>query len=120
MNAATCEGELNCPMAVGIVGGATRVHRLAQTGLKILGVQSARQLAEVAAAVGLAQNLAAMRALATDGIQSGHMRMHARQLAIAAGAHTEDVLTIAQQMKEEGEIRLERAKELANQRKSRS
>ena len=113
-------GRIELPLAVGIVGGATRVHRLAQTALKILGVQSARQLAEVAAAVGLAQNLAAMRALATDGIQSGHMRMHARQLAIAAGAHTEDVVAIAQQMKEEGKIRLERARELVNQRKSRS
>ncbi len=113
-------GRIELPLAVGIVGGATRVQRLAQTALKILGVQSARQLAEVAAAVGLAQNLAAMRALSTDGIQSGHMRMHARQLAIAAGAHTEDVLAIAQQMKEEGKIRLERARELVNQRKSRS
>ncbi|MCY4018334.1 MAG: hydroxymethylglutaryl-CoA reductase, degradative [Chloroflexi bacterium] len=111
-------GRIELPLAVGIVGGATRVQRLAQTALKILGVQSARQLAEVAAAVGLAQNLAAMRALATDGIQSGHMRMHARQLAIAAGAPTEDVVAIAQQMKAEGKIRLERARELVNQRKS--
>lgn len=113
-------GRIELPMAVGIVGGATRVQRLAQTALKILGVQSARQLAEVAAAVGLAQNLAAMRALATDGIQSGHMRLHARQLAIAAGADTDDVVAIARQLQEEGKIRLERAKELVNQRKSRS
>ncbi len=113
-------GRIELPLAVGIVGGATRVHRLARTALKILGVRSARQLAEVTAAVGLAQNLAAMRALATDGIQSGHMRLHARQLAIAAGTQTEDVVTIAQQMKEEGKIRLERARELVNQRKSRS
>ncbi|MDE2820216.1 MAG: hydroxymethylglutaryl-CoA reductase, degradative [Chloroflexota bacterium] len=113
-------GRIELPLAVGIVGGATRVHRLAQTALKILGLRSARQLAEVAAAVGLAQNLAAMRALATDGIQSGHMRMHARQLAIAAGAHVEDVLAIAQQMEAEGKIRLERARELVKQRKSRS
>lgn len=113
-------GRLELPLAAGIVGGATRVHRLAQVALKILGVQSARQLAEVAAAVGLAQNLAAMRALATDGIQSGHMRMHARQLAIAAGADAEDVSAIARQMKAEGKIRLERARELVKQRKARS
>lgn len=113
-------GRIEMPLAVGVVGGATRVHRLAQTALKILGIHSARQLAEVAAAVGLAQNLAAMRALATDGIQSGHMRMHARQLAIAAGADAGDVLAIAQQLKEEGKIRLERARELVNQRKPRS
>ncbi len=113
-------GRIELPLAVGIVGGATRVQRLARTALKILGVRSARQLAEVAAAVGLAQNLAAMRALATDGIQRGHMRMHARQLAIAAGAAAEDVVLIAQQMHEQGEIRLERAKDLVNQRKSRA
>ena len=113
-------GRIEMPLAVGIVGGATRVHRLAQTALKILGVESARQLAQVAAAVGLAQNLAAMRALATDGIQSGHMRMHARQLASAAGADANDVAAIAQQMEAEGKIRLQRAKELVNQRKSRT
>ena len=76
-------GAIELPLALGIVGGATRSHPLARTSLKILGVKSARELAQVAAAVGLAQNLAAIRALATDGIQRGHMRLHARQQALA-------------------------------------
>ena len=113
-------GSIELPLAVGIVGGATRVHPVAQVSLKMLNVESAQQLAEVAAAVGLAQNLAAIRALATDGIQSGHMRMHARQLALAAGAAGNDVLTIAHEMIYEGNIRLERAKALVRQRKQRS
>ena len=79
-------GAMEIPLAVGIVGGATRVHPAAQVALKILGVQSARQLAEIMVAVGLAQNFAAIRALSTEGIQRGHMRMHARQIAVAAGA----------------------------------
>jgi hydroxymethylglutaryl-CoA reductase len=79
-------GTLEMPLAVGIVGGATRVHPTARVALKILGVQSARQLAEIVAAVGLAQNLAALRALATEGIQRGHMRLHARKAAMAAEA----------------------------------
>ena len=110
-------GELELPMAVGIVGGATRVHRGAQTALKLLGVKSARELAEVAATVGLAQNLAAIRALATDGIQSGHMRMHARQLALAAGADASGVSWVALRLIDEGNIRLERAKEIVSERK---
>ncbi|MFN2220287.1 MAG: hydroxymethylglutaryl-CoA reductase, degradative, partial [Anaerolineae bacterium] len=79
-------GTLELPLAVGTVGGATRVHPGAKVALKILGIQSARELAEVMAAVGLAQNLGAVRALATEGIQRGHMTLHARQVAIAAGA----------------------------------
>jgi len=105
-------GRIELPLAVGIVGGATRVHNNAQIALKILGVTSARELSEIAAAVGLAQNFAAIRALATDGIQHGHMRMHARQLAVAAGAKNSMVATISQQMIEEQNIRLERAKQL--------
>ena len=85
-DAGDLRGEIELPLALGIVGGATRTHRCAQTALKLLGVHSAQELAQVAAAVGLAQNLAAMRALATEGIQAGHMRMHARQLALAAGS----------------------------------
>jgi len=73
------KGSIELPMAVGIVGGSTKVHPTAQLALKILGVKSARELGEVAAAVGLAQNLAALRALATEGIQKGHMRLHARK-----------------------------------------
>jgi hydroxymethylglutaryl-CoA reductase len=105
-------GAIELPLAVGIVGGATRVHGMAQLALEIMGIQSATHLAEVMAAVGLAQNFAAIKALATDGIQQGHMRMHARQLALAAGATPEQVPFIAEQMIQEGVIRLERAKVL--------
>jgi hydroxymethylglutaryl-CoA reductase len=105
-------GRLTLPMAVGMVGGATQVHPAAKIALRILGVETARELAEVIVAVGLAQNLAAIRALATDGIQAGHMNLHARQLAIAAGASGALVTRIAQTMIEEGNIRLERAKTL--------
>ncbi len=105
-------GRLELPLAVGIVGGATRVHPGARVALKVLGVSTARELAEVMAAVGLAQNLAALRALATAGIQAGHMRLHARQLASAAGAAGDQVSQVARQMIDEGTIRLERAEEL--------
>lgn len=104
--------EIELPLAVGIVGGATRVHPTAQAALKILGVQSARELAEVIACVGLAQNFAAVRALATEGIQRGHMRLHARQLALAAGAAVEHVPAIVETMIAEHNIRLERAEQL--------
>ncbi len=80
------KGTLELPLAVGIVGGASRVHPTAKVALKILGVTTAQELTEIMAAVGLAQNLAALRALATEGIQRGHMELHARQVAIAAGA----------------------------------
>jgi hydroxymethylglutaryl-CoA reductase len=105
-------GRLELPLAVGIVGGATRAHPLAGVALKLLGVQSARELSEVMAAVGLAQNLAALRALATEGIQRGHMALHARQVAIAAGAVGADIDRIAAQLVSEGQVRVERAKEL--------
>jgi hydroxymethylglutaryl-CoA reductase len=108
-------GSIELPMALGIVGGATRVHPLAQLALKILDVESARELAEVVVAVGLAQNFAAMRALATEGIQRGHMRMHARQIAIAAGATPEQVPVVVDQMVREDNIRLERAKTIVNE-----
>jgi hydroxymethylglutaryl-CoA reductase len=104
--------EIELPLAVGIVGGATRVHPMAQTALKILGVKTARELAEVIACVGLAQNFAAVRALATEGIQRGHMRLHAKQIALAAGASIELVPTIVETMIAEDNIRLERAEEL--------
>jgi len=105
-------GKIELPLAVGVVGGATRVHANSQTALQILGISTARELAEISATVGLAQNFAAIRALATDGIQQGHMRMHARQLAVAAGAHASLVPTITQRMIAEKNIRLERAKQL--------
>ena len=107
-------GSIELPLAVGIVGGATRVHPTAQIAMQILDVASAQELSEVMAAVGLAQNFAAIRALATDGIQQGHMRMHARQLALAAGAPQTQVSTVAEQMTSEGNIRLERAKQIVH------
>lgn len=105
-------GRLELPLAVGIVGGATRAHPVAQVAMKILNVGSARELSEVMAAVGLAQNLAAIRALATDGIQRGHMALHARQMAIAAGAQGAAVDWVANELVREGQIRVERAREL--------
>ena len=105
-------GTIELPLAVGIVGGATRVHPTAQLALDILGIHTAQELAEVMVAVGLAQNFAAIRALATDGIQQGHMRMHAKQLALAAGASPELAPKIAKLMIDEKNIRLERAKQL--------
>lgn len=105
-------GSLELPLAVGIVGGATRVHPLARLALQILGVNRAGELAEIIAAVGLAQNLAAIRALATEGIQRGHMTLHARQVAIAAGARLDEVDHIAAALVAERQIRADRAQEL--------
>ncbi len=105
-------GYLEMPMAVGIVGGATRVNPLAKISLKILGVKTARELAEVMGAVGLAQNLAALRALVAEGIQRGHMKLHARQIAIAAGAHGEEIDKVVTEMLKEGVIRIDKAKEI--------
>jgi len=105
-------GTLELPLAVGIVGGATKVHPTARVALKVLGVKTARELAEVMAAVGLAQNLAALRALATEGIQRGHMALHARQMAIAAGATGELVDVVAARLVREKRIRLDRAGEI--------
>ncbi len=102
-------GTLEMPLAVGLVGGATRVHPTAQVALKILGVQTARELAEIVVSVGLAQNLAALRSLATEGIQRGHMRLHARQVAMAAGARGGEIELVAQRMADEGKIRPDRA-----------
>ena len=108
-------GTLELPLAVGIVGGASRVHPTARVALKILGVKTANELAEVIAAVGLAQNLAAIRALATEGIQRGHMELHARQVAIAAGAEGELVEQVAAQLVAERRIRLDRAQEILHE-----
>jgi len=107
-------GAVTLPLAVGIVGGATKVHPTAKVAMKILDVTSAAELAEVMAAVGLAQNLAAIKALATDGIQQGHMRLHARQVALAAGAGDGLVQQIANQLVAEQNIRVDRARELVN------
>ncbi|MDH5437876.1 MAG: hydroxymethylglutaryl-CoA reductase, degradative [Candidatus Bathyarchaeota archaeon] len=111
------EGLIELPMAVGIVGGATKVHPVARIALKILGVKTAREFGEVLAAVGLAQNLAALRALAHEGIQRGHMSLHARNVAIAAGASGELIDLIVERMVEERRVRLDRAKELIREYK---
>jgi len=113
-------GTLEMPMAVGIVGGATKVNPVAQAALKILQVQSARQLAEVMGAVGLAQNFAALRALATEGIQRGHMALHARNIAITAGAKEEEIDKIVDQMVTERKIRIDRARELLDRIRQKS
>ena len=105
-------GSLELPLALGIVGGGTRAHPTAAAALKILDVASARELAEIAASVGLAQNLSALRALACEGIQPGHMSLHARQVALAAGARGDQVERLAQQLVAEGEIKAERAAEI--------
>ena len=110
-NGSLC-GEIEMPMAVGIVGGATRVHPSAQAALELLDVQSSSELAEIIVSVGLAQNLAALRALSTEGIQRGHMGLHARQVAIAAGAEGNDVNVIASKMVSENDVRIDRALEL--------
>jgi len=105
-------GSIEMPMAVGIVGGATRVHPTAKACLKLMGVKSAAELAEIIVSVGLAQNLAALRALSTEGIQKGHMALHARQVAIAAGAREEQVEMLARQLVSEKRIRIDRAQEI--------
>jgi len=102
-------GTLELPMAVGIVGGATRVHPAAKAALKLLGAKTARELAEIIAAVGLAQNLAALRALASEGIQRGHMKLHARQVAVAAGAEGDLIERVVQGMLDENTVRLDKA-----------
>lgn len=102
-------GALEMPLAVGTIGGATRAHPTAPIALKIMGVQTAQELAEIIASVGLAQNLAALRALATEGIQKGHMRLHARQIAISAGAAGEEINQVVQRMTAEGVIRSDKA-----------
>jgi hydroxymethylglutaryl-CoA reductase len=108
-------GTLELPMAVGIVGGATRVHPTARLALKLMGVQSASALGEIAASVGLAQNLAALRALATEGIQRGHMTLHARSVVTAAGAPPEIFDTVIERLVESGEIKVWKAEEIINQ-----
>ena len=107
-------GSIEMPMAVGTVGGLTKVHPIAKVALKILKVSSARELSEVMAAVGLAQNLAALRALADEGIQRGHMALHARNIAIMAGVAEGMVDMVADQMVREKAIRVDRAKEILN------
>ncbi len=108
-------GSIELPAAVGIVGGVTAVHPLAKICLKILGVKTARELGEVMAAVGLAQNMAALRALAAEGIQKGHMSLHARNIAAMAGAQSDLIDLVAEKMVAERKVRLDRARELVEQ-----
>jgi hydroxymethylglutaryl-CoA reductase len=108
-------GTLEMPMAVGIVGGATASNPIAKLAVKILGVKTARELGEIICATGLAQNLAALRALSAEGIQRGHMGLHARNIAISVGATGELIDKISAQMVTERKIRVDRAKELLDQ-----
>lgn len=108
-------GKLEMPMAVGLVGGAAKTHPAARAAIKILGVKTAIELAEVIAAVGLAQNFAALRALASEGIQRGHMKLHAMNVASGAGATGQMVEIVAKRMIEEKKIRFDRAKELVEE-----
>ena len=105
-------GKLELPMAVGITGGSTQSHPAARTNLRLIGARSSGELAGIIAAVGLAQNLAALRALATEGIQRGHMRLHARQVALSAGAKPDEVDRLAAQLGNEKNIRIERARQI--------
>ncbi|MFC2162918.1 hydroxymethylglutaryl-CoA reductase, degradative [Candidatus Altiarchaeota archaeon] len=106
------EASIEIPVATGIIGGATKSHPVAQAALKIIGIDSAQGLAEVIASVGLAQNLAALRALADEGIQEGHMKLHAKNIAVMAGASGKDAETIAEKMIEAGTLRVDVAKTL--------
>jgi len=105
-------GSIEIPMAVGLVGGATKVHPVARACVKILGIKTALELAHIIASVGLAQNLAALRALASEGIQKGHMALHARNVAATAGARGEQVDIIAEKLVKEKNVKVERAQEL--------
>ncbi|AFH42179.1 hydroxymethylglutaryl-CoA reductase, degradative [Fervidicoccus fontis Kam940] len=105
-------GTLEMPLAVGIVGGSIKVHPITKIALKILNISTAKQLAEIMGAVGLAQNFAALRALTTEGIQKGHMRLHAKNIAVMAGASYEEAEKIAEIMVNEKNISFYRAKEI--------
>jgi hydroxymethylglutaryl-CoA reductase len=108
-------GTLEMPMAAGIVGGATKVHPAAQAAVKLMGVVRASELAEIIVSVGLAQNMAALRALATEGIQRGHMSLHARQVAIAAGATGDLIEKVAARLVAEKTVRIDKAEELVKE-----
>jgi hydroxymethylglutaryl-CoA reductase len=111
-------GSIELPMAVGLIGGAVKTHPIAKVAVKILGVKTANEFGEVLAAVGLAQNLGALRALSHEGIQRGHMSLHARNIAVAAGATDKLIDLVAEKMVEEHKIRMDRAKELIEQYKT--
>lgn len=108
-------GTLELPMALGIVGGATKTHPATQAALRLMGVTSATKLAEVTVAVGLAQNMAALRALSTEGIQKGHMALHARNIAITAGAKGQAVDVVAKALVAAGDVSVDKAKDVLSQ-----
>jgi hydroxymethylglutaryl-CoA reductase len=105
-------GDLELPLAVGTVGGIISVHPMTKLGIKILGVKTAHELAAVLAAVGLAQNLAAMKALVSEGIQTGHMKLHARNIAVLAGAKGNLIKLVAERIADERNVNIRRAKEI--------
>ncbi|EHY87261.1 hydroxymethylglutaryl-CoA reductase, degradative [Saccharomonospora azurea] len=108
-------GTLELPMAVGLVGGATKAHPVAKAALSVLGVASAAELAEVVTAVGLAQNLAAVRALATEGIQRGHMSLHARNVATTAGATPEELPAVVARLVADKAVRVDHAERVLSE-----
>ena len=108
-------GEIELPLALGLVGGATRTHPIARTAIKILGVKTANELAEIIGAVGLAQNFAALRALATEGIQRGHMKLHSKNIAVMSGCPSELIDQVADEMVKAKEINVQKAQELIEQ-----
>jgi len=105
-------GGIEVPMAVGLVGGATKVHPTARVNVRILGVKTASELGEIFAALGLAQNFAALRALATEGIQRGHMSLHARNIATSVGAREDEIDKIVDILVRERNVRMDRAEEV--------
>lgn len=100
-------GSIEVPMAVGLIGGATKLHPMAKLALRVLGVTSAQELARIIAAVGLAQNFSAMKALATTGIQKGHMALHAQNIAMMAGAVGDEVAAVARVLVAKGTVRID-------------
>lgn len=111
-------GSLELPMAVGLIGGAVKTHPIAKIAVKILGVKTANEFGEICAAVGLAQNLGALRALANEGIQRGHMSLHARNIAVAAGVPEDMLDRVVEQMVKERKIRMDRAREILKEQAS--
>ncbi len=108
-------GSIEVPLAVGLIGGATAVHPTARANVKLLGVKGAAELAQIVASVGLAQNFAALRALATEGIQRGHMELHARNIAATAGARPDEIDRVVARLVSEHRIRIDRAKEILDE-----
>jgi len=109
-------GQICMPMAIGLVGGATKTHPAAKAAIKLMGVTSATELAEVIASVGLAQNLAALRALSTEGIQRGHMKLHAKNIALQAGAMGDKIDSVVRKMIDSGDITIDAARSLLSQK----